>query len=594
MKFAARKGFTFTIRGKLLAMCLALLLIPSLVVSVLSYQTAIDSINEGGEKRLKNSVKSTVALIAMLEQQIQSGSVDRKDAEEFVRIMMLGPKSEDGKRPINKSIDLGESGYPFALDDNGIMLSHPSLEGQSLHGLTNGKGELVLDSENKQPVVEAFLAKAKSGGGVVFYDWLLPDSEQFASKITYVERDPDWGWTIAAGAYMQDFNAGARQIVTITLITLSIMLVAGAAVIIIFTRRMTKPILEVSQMASQVAKGDLQVQPIVCRSKDETGRMAESFNEMVIQLRTLVYEVGKSVDQVAASSEELMASGEQTSQASEHIALTIQQVAEGAERQSESAEQSYRTIHDMSASVQQIASSTEQVAYAARKTSNQAEEGSKALGQAVVRMETIQQSFNSLSEAVQGLGVRSGEIVRMVQVITDIASQTNLLALNASIEAARAGEHGRGFAVVAGEVRKLAEQTNESSKQITSIVQAVGSETQRVVIAMTEAGDVVKNGITAVEEAGSMFHAIRDEVIQVASQVDEVSQATSGIAAGTEQVMQAIQAVVGVAVEGASGAQSVSAAAEEQTASMEEIAAASTMLAHMAEELQTQINKFKL
>ncbi|CAM4512176.1 methyl-accepting chemotaxis protein [Paenibacillus endophyticus] len=584
-----------TIRLKLMLLCLSLLLIPSILVSVFSYQSAVDALNTGGQKQLKNSVRSTISLIALLDTQVKTGAVDRKAAEEFVKISMLGVKDEAGKRPVNKSIDLGENGYPFAFDSEMVVIAHPSSEGGSLAGMANSGGELVLDNEKGIPVTDAFLAKAEAGGGFVYYDWTLPDTEdEIASKIVYIEKDPYWGWNVAAGTYMNDFNQGAQQIIKVTIITLLIMIVIGIAATILFTVRMTKPIKQVSALAKEVAQGNLRIEPIVCHYRDETGVLANSFNEMVVQLRTLVHEVGHSVDQVASSSEELMASGEQTSQASEHIAYTIQKVADGAEKQSTSAEQSYQVIHDMSASVQQIAVSTEQASHSARRTSIQATEGSDALQQAVVQMESIQRSFDGLAEAVRGLGVRSTEIVKMVQVISDISSQTNLLALNASIEAARAGEHGKGFAVVAGEVRKLAEQTKESSEHITSIVKAVGAETERVVIAMGDAGSVVSSGILAVEGAGSMFGTIRDEVIQVAQQIDEVSQAASGIAAGTERVMLTIKEVVDVAIEGASGTQTVAAAAQQQTASMEEIAASSAMLANMAERLQNEISKFKV
>ncbi|WP_083682021.1 methyl-accepting chemotaxis protein [Paenibacillus sp. FSL A5-0031] len=584
-----------TIRIKLMALCLSLLLIPSILVSTLSYNTAVSELDKGGEKLLQNSVKSTIGLIALLDTQVKAGAIDRAKAEEFVKVSMLGPKNEAGKRPINKSIDLGENGYVFALDKDSLTIAHPTMEGSSLAGLKYGDGEPVLDSEWGLPVADAFMKKAESGGGFVYYTWALPGTEnELASKITYLEKDPHWGWIIASGTYMQDFNKGAEQIVTVTIVTLLITIAVGMAATILFTIRMTRPIKQVSALSMEVAKGNLQIEPIICHYRDETGVLAVSFNEMVKQLKTLVHEVGSSVDQVAASSEELMASGEQTSHASEHIAYTIQKVADGAEKQSASAEQSFQVIHEMSASVQQIAVSTEQASHAAKKTSRQATEGNETLQQAVVQMESIQLSFNSLAAAVQGLGNRSTEIVRMVQVISDISAQTNLLALNASIEAARAGEHGKGFAVVAGEVRKLAEQTKESSDHITKIVMAVGTETERVVLAMNDAGTVVSGGIQAVEGAGRMFGSIRDEVMQVAEQIDEVSQAANGIAAGTEQVMLTIKEVVDIAVEGASGTQSVAAAAQQQTASMEEIAAASAMLANMAEHLQKEIMKFKV
>lgn len=593
-KRPVKLNIKLSIRNKILIMSLALLLVPTLTVSFMSYGTAVSSLDAGGEKRLRNNVEMTLSLISLLDAQVQNGAIEKEAAQEFVRISMLGSKGEDGTRPINKEIDLGANGYPFAVTDDGITVAHPFNEGVSMSGMSDSRGNLVRDSKLGVPAIDAMKIRADEGGGYVYYDYMLPGTEDYAAKITYVERDPHWGWIVAAGTYAQDFNQGAQEIIRITVITVAVMLAVGITAIVWFARSLTRPIVQVAGFASEVSKGNLLVDPVVCKSKDETSQLASSFNEMVVQLRGLVNEVGRSVDQVAATSEELMASGEQTSRASEHIAQTIQQVAEGAEKQAASADQSYGVIHDMSASVQQIASSTSQVAYAAQRTSTQATEGGKTLQSAIGQMETVESSMSSLSSAVAGLGERTKEIVQMVDIISDIAAQTNLLALNASIEAARAGEHGRGFAVVAGEVRKLAEQTNETSSQIASIVQMIGDETEHVVKTMKEAESVVSGGIAAVGDAGSMFRSIREDVEGVAKGIDEVSQAAAGIAAGTEQVMGAMKQVVEISAEGASGTQSVSAAAQEQSASMEEIAAASSMLARMAEALQGQISKFKV
>lgn len=458
----------------------------------------------------------------------------------------------------------------------------------------DSSGEPLKDERTGKPLVEAIQTATADGGGVIQYEWLLPGTEEYATKILYTERDPEWGWTIVASAYSKYFNEEAQHILMLTVLTIAITGIIGVVAIIIFTRRLTAPIISVSRVAAEVAKGNLQVSPIQVKTRDESGQLARSFNEMVGQLRSLVHEVGRGVDQVAATSEQLMASGEQTSQASEQISHNIQEVAMGAEHQLAAIDESHGIIHDMSASLQQIASSAEQVSLAARNSSDQAIEGGNALNGAVDQMEAVGQSFRSLADAVQGLGERSDEVARVVEVISDIAAQTNLLALNASIEAARAGEHGRGFAVVAGEVRKLAEQSNASSKQIAEIVRSAGHETQNVVNAMNEADTIVRSGIGAVKNAGSLFLSIRRDVTGVAEQVDEVARAATDVASGTERVMHSIQQIIEVASQGAINTQSVSAAAEEQTASMEEIAAASSLLAKMAEELQDQISRFKV
>lgn len=178
--------------------------------------------------------------------------------------------------------------------------------------------------------------------------------------------------------------------------------------------------------------------------------------------------------------------------------------------------------------------------------------------------------------------------------ITGIAEQTNLLALNAAIEAARAGEHGRGFAVVADEVRKLSEQSAESSKEISQLVSMIQSETIKVVQFMEEMTREVDAGIGYVNNAGESFAQIEGSINEVTAQIQGVSSAVNQLAVGAKQVEQSMQFISGVSEETASGVQEVSASTEEQTATMEEISSSAAMLSKMAEELQTMINRFKL
>ncbi|MCU6712783.1 methyl-accepting chemotaxis protein [Paenibacillus sp. J5C_2022] len=585
----------WSFKSKLMLLGLGLLLVPSLIVSILSYSSASSSLDETGRVILKNDVKSTLMLIEMLDSQVQAGEMGREEAERFVKTAMLGEMREDGTRPINSTINLGKNGYPFAIDGEGMLAAHPAVEGTSFADVRNNKGELVLESTSDKPMLEAVRAVADAGGGFVYYDYQLPNQpDVYGAKITYVEKDPHWGWIIAAGAYMQDFNKEADAIVQMTIITLAVTIAAGMVFIVIAAARMTKPIKRVTAFAAEVAAGNLTVEPVECKSKDEIAVLAWSFNEMVRQLRALIQEVGRNVDGVAATSQQLMAGGEQTSAASAHIAETIQQLSEGAQHQEESAEQCYGVIQRMSDSTAQIAGNTGKLSAAAQSTLEQSVQGQEALRQATEQMRHIQTSFDSLSKAVRDLGDRSDEVVGMAQIISDISAQTNLLALNASIEAARAGEHGRGFAVVAGEVRKLAEQTNQSSGHIASVVQAIRSETGHVAATMNEAGAVVASGLMSVQGASDIFSAINKDIEGVAEQVGELSQATSAIAAGADQVMEAMQGVVVVAAEGTSATQTVSAAAQEQMAAMEEISAAATTLAGMAEQLQEQVAKFRL
>ncbi|MFX3624374.1 MAG: methyl-accepting chemotaxis protein [Ectobacillus sp.] len=373
-----------------------------------------------------------------------------------------------------------------------------------------------------------------------------------------------------------------------------IALLIGTGIAIYISRIISKPVLAVTAAAEKIASGDLTVEKIKVKNKDEIGLLAKSFNQMADSLRQVIRHVSLTSEQVAASAEELTASAEETSKATEQITQSMQEVASGAEKQVYGVEESSNAIQELSVKVRQIASNAQNVSEYMNETSQVAAQGGHAVSEAIGQMDDINRTVTHMNDVVKGLGERSKEIGQIVEVITGIAAQTNLLALNTAIEAARAGEHGRGFAVVADEVRKLAEQSAESAQQIAQLIHVIQQETDRAVEFMAATTQKVEQGMQAVDTTGESFKKIQQSVENVAAQITEVSAASQQMAAGTEQVVRSVQLISEIAEESASGTQTVSAASEEQFASMEEITAAALSLTQMAEELQELIGKFKV
>ncbi|AET61492.1 methyl-accepting chemotaxis protein [Paenibacillus terrae HPL-003] len=368
------------------------------------------------------------------------------------------------------------------------------------------------------------------------------------------------------------------------------------ALIMAFTiaQVITKPILRISRAAESIASGDLTGEAIIVKGKDEISTLAHSFNTMVGNLRQLIQSVSKTTEMVTTSSEELTASAEQNSQASAQITETVQEVATGTGEQVDMVTKSSQAIEEMSIGVEQIAIRAQNVFASAQDAAHKSAEGNQMIQQAVTQMNAVNHSMEGLAGLMAGLGERSDEIGKIIDVITNISSQTNLLALNAAIEAARAGEHGRGFAVVAGEVRKLAEQSAHSAQQITELVGLIQKDTAHAIEAVESNGKDVMTGREVVQNAGASFELIQETVNKVASEIEEVSAGSEQMSASTDEVVGFVKQISAIAEEAAAGTQHVSAATQEQLASMEEIASAARNLSTMAEDLQGQIGKFKV
>jgi methyl-accepting chemotaxis protein len=383
-----------------------------------------------------------------------------------------------------------------------------------------------------------------------------------------------------------------NQDLNISLIILPVAILIGLLIAFLLTRMLTKPMARLVEATERVAKGDLTV-TIKANSKDEIGRLTAAFAVMVTNLQHIIREVGDHAIQVSASTEQLTASAEQTSRATEHIAQTIQEMAADSDKQVRNVSETSDAVTTMSVSIKEITEHTNHVVASSELASKNAISGGTTIQSAVQQIQSIHATIFKMNEVVQRLALRSNEIGEMNKVINSIAVQTNLLALNAGIEAARAGEQGKGFAVVAAEVRKLAEQSGRSSKQVEDIIEMIQEDTADAVKSMNRVTVEMTEGLEAVQFAGSSFGEISHAVGEVNESVQSVHQTLQTISTNTEQMVTAIREIVATTEETASGAQNVSAATEEQLASMEEVASSSAHLSKMAEDLNNLIKRFK-
>ncbi|MFB5089431.1 methyl-accepting chemotaxis protein [Psychrobacillus sp. PGGUH221] len=391
----------------------------------------------------------------------------------------------------------------------------------------------------------------------------------------------------------EESNAEFKQAKINTIIVIIVAMVLSIASGYLIAQLISRPLKKVVTLLGQVANGDLSQTTDIDR-KDEVGELAKSTNVMVESLRKLMQDVMNTSQQVAASSEELTASAEQTSQATEEITNAIQGIAEGAETSTASLEESSTGLEEVTLGIQNIADSSNTIAEAGSHASAQAKMGGEFVGKTVQQIQAINQSVNESSEAIKSLDKRSQEIGEITKVITEIANQTNLLALNAAIEAARAGEHGKGFAVVADEVRKLAEQSQQSSTQISELINEIQMDMTRSNDSINQVKSDVKEGLAIVGKTQESFKVILGSLDKVSMQIDDMAATAEQMSASAQEVSANITSSASMSRESSMNSQSVAASTEEQLASMEEISSASNNLSEMAMNLQELVSKFKL
>ena len=511
--------------------------------------------------------------------------------------VLIATFSMDRLTDMIKDLKFLETGYGQVVDDSGIIIAHPKQP--ELAGKINLldkkiNPELKLQqSEIDERLINLFKVAAQfdeqSRGVYRFVDGI----ERIAIA-TPINLPGDQRWIVMVAAPEEEaarqVDSLARMMLVISIICLMIAIVA----IVIIAKQFVKPILIIRDECLLLAQGDLLEQEVRVSSEDEIGQLAKGFREMRTHLHELVTKVHSQSEQLAASSEELTASADQSAQAANQVAVSITDVANGSEEQLSVVRETSAVVEKMSVSIGRISSTANEVAEQSSQAASKANEGNKAVNRAVIQMKQIEQTVQTSAQAVAELEERSKEIGQIVATISGIAEQTNLLALNAAIEAARAGEQGRGFAVVAEEVRKLAEQSQEATKHIASLISEIQGDTNKAVLTMDDGTREVKLGAEVVDAAGHAFGEIVVMVTQVSDQVREISSAIDQMAIGSQQIVESVNRIDDLSKKATEESQTVSAATEEQSASMEEIASSSQSLANLAMDLREAVNSFRV
>lgn len=408
------------------------------------------------------------------------------------------------------------------------------------------------------------------------------------NDVIELKRDVSAGY-----ASMQaELQSKITQIVWMSIILATIILVVSIGAALYFTNRIVAPIRNMTENAKQIADGNLGVQFEEIHTRDEVADLQQSFKQMAGNLNDIISHVSNSANQVAASAEELMASADETMKGTELISISIQDVSDAATQQTEMSEESSTFAQEVLHDAKEIAKQADHAMELSVSTNDKVQKGSVFVEDTVSQMNLIQTTVEQTDHSLTMLTGRTKEIVNILKLVQDISEQTNLLALNAAIEAARAGEAGKGFAVVADEVKKLSEQTKHSVSDISRIAAEIEKDTVNTVTSIHDVKERVNTGITISHNTKATFDEILTIIGQVQGQVKQITAVSGGIHSKMEAVSAQSLQMADMSQVTAGNAVSVASASEEQLASMEEVNAAAVSLAHLAEDLQSVVSKF--
>lgn len=290
---------------------------------------------------------------------------------------------------------------------------------------------------------------------------------------------------------------------------------------------------------SEIARGDLTVE--VETGEEATAELANAFNHMTAELRSLIKQVKNVTLEVNSSADD--------------IRSTTEALAEGSEKQAGKIAETSTAVEEMALRIQEVSANAVKSAKVAGESLIMAQHGTIAVQDNINAMNGIRSQVQETAKRIKRLGERSQEIGGIVQILDDLSEQTSLLALNASLQAAAAGQAGRGFVAVTEEVERLAERSNRAAQRIAALAQSIQMETKDVVSSMEETiGEVVAGSLLA-DKAGSALVEIERVANELADLIQMISESTRQQAHSSEAISRAMANISGVTEMVSSGSQ---------------------------------------
>lgn len=453
-----------------------------------------------------------------------------------------------------------------------------------LWNLNSEDGKVLVDLEMDRSFVTAIVVKQSDGrlfvsslfnssAAIVSDTALLSSSSIYQSQTQNIVKDGETIGSLTLYAHDKKIKRELTMLL-IRKLFISLIQIAVLALVQVFLIRNIAivPLNEILKRLRDIAQGEGDLtKRLTIKSHDEIGMVAQEFNTFVEKLQKLIQTINEKVMLVMNSSVKL-------AEFSNTIAASSQQVANQSGTVATATQQATVNINSISSSAEKMSESVNIIASSIEELSSSFNEVAKSCNKELEVANNANVQAKRAHEIMDKLGVSAKEITKIIEVITNIADQTNLLSLNATIEAASAGEAGKGFAVVANEVKELAKQSNQATKEIekqindmqTMTLNAV-DEISQIISVIEEINTISQTIVSSVEEQSSTASEIAKNVGNANSAASEIAQNVNEAAVGLQDISSNIQGVNVSIADTNKNIQNISASADSSKQNTEEL-----------------------
>lgn len=394
-----------------------------------------------------------------------------------------------------------------------------------------------------------------------------------------------------------DSLTSAKNDIIRTCLILSLVIILSVALILYFVIGYSmKPLKVTSGYIQRIAEGDFtqSMSGNILKYNDEIGYIANSVKKMQEELKTLVGNIKNSAYTMTNYSNDLAKITDQSNQAMDVIAQSVEQMALSSSDQANDVQSIAISTEELGGKINTSTEVINEAVCLTNETDKICKEGSIIISDLYEKAENSKKKNRDVHSIIEEVNIATGNAESITKLITQISEQTNLLALNASIEAARAGEAGKGFAVVAEEIRKLAENTGNATKDINEIINNIQIKAVNAVSIMNEVDNMAESSDKAIDNTGNAFKKIENKLQGLVSKIIEVKQVSNDISDNKEVIIDSIQNISAITEENSAATEEVSVSTEEQLASIQEIMCLAKTSNELARELQNNVEKFKV
>jgi len=470
------------------------------------------------------------------------------------------------------NIQIGREGYVYITDNTGIIIGHPD------------KSKLGTNEVTKLSIWNTI--KSNNSG---FDKYVYNGVTKLASFDTNVSS----GWKLVAALNESELLADTNIIRNLTLIFILVLAVLAIFISLFISKSITKHIFNLRDLFEKASNGDLSVRVNII-TKDEFADLGNNFNHMLDSISILISNVKDSADTMGKNSETINSMSNEAARAINEVSLTMDQVAQGTTAQAEDINESVDAVNNLAQKIENIEELTHKMDVISSDTNKLSEDGLNVMNALTIKTAEANTSTMEVTNVIDDMNKSTEEIGLITDTINSIAEQTNLLALNAAIEAARAGESGKGFSVVAEEIRKLAEQSTSATTQIQNLIEKIRDKSELAVKTMHTTKSVVDEQTSAVNETREIFSRILQSIKTLMGEISATQVSVNETNKNKNDIVSRMQSISAVAEETSASTEEVSASTQEVTAVMHEFTNSSNELKKLAEELENEINKFKL